>query len=829
MPPIDTTAPNLFSISPADAATGVAVGSNIVLSFNESIQRGTGLIEIRSDSATGTLVESYNAATSSNLSTSVNTLTINPTSNLANNTQYFVTIPSSAIKDLAGNSYAGTSSYDFTTAAPADDYSSYSTVGTGLVTVGGSTTGNLEFAGDADWFAVTLTAGHTYQMRLSSSSVNSYLQLFQSSTTSSWLASDNDAGGSLNSLFTYTPTTSGTYYLEASDYPLSATGAYSVSVTDITPSDTTAPTVSSFSPEDAATGVAVSSNIVVTFSEAVQKGTGTTAIHSGSATGTVVESYNVATSTNVTLSGSTLTINPTSNLGSSTNYFVTFDAGSIKDLANNSYTGTSTYNFTTATPSDTTAPTITSFAPADGSAKVAIGNDIVLTFDEPIQRRTGTIQIHSGSATGPLVSSYDAATSTNLSVSGSTLTINPSADLGYNTHYFVTIGTNAIQDFAGNSVIGPSSYDFTTANNVSGAYVTLGAATATTVGSSTPGYFDGSTDNWFSVNLIAGQTYRLRMNSASAIDCFLMLTDNGGSILAYDDNGGGGLNALITYKPLTSGTYYLNASSADNSSGAYNVSVNDSDTTAPAVSTFSPTDAATNVAINSNIVLTFNEAIQRGSGTIGIHRDSATGTLMESYNAATDTAHLAISGNTLTINPAANFASNTHYFVTFGGDTIQDLGGNNYAGTSGYDFTTASISTTTAQLIVDSSAAGNIAAAGDLQIFSLGLTAGRTYELHMNTSSSVDPLLTLFDSSSNVIALDNNSGGGVNSLITYTPTTSGTYYLAASDYGTANGAFSVSANDITAPPPITATPSSASTVGTALVGIGALDILWFLL
>jgi Ca2+-binding RTX toxin-like protein len=112
-------------------------------------------------------------------------------------------------------------------------------------------------------------------------------------------------------------------------------------------SDTTAPTVTTFNPVDAATGVAIDANIVVTFSEAVQKGAGLIEIHAGSATGTVVESYEASTSSNLTFSGSTLTINPTANLANSTQYFVTFAAGSVKDLASNNYAGTTAYDFTT--------------------------------------------------------------------------------------------------------------------------------------------------------------------------------------------------------------------------------------------------------------------------------------------------------------------------------------------------------------------------------------------------------------------------------------------------------------------------------------------------
>lgn len=55
----DTNAPVVSTFSPFDGATGVALGSNIVFTFNEAIQRGVGNIEIRIDSAAGEIVESF--------------------------------------------------------------------------------------------------------------------------------------------------------------------------------------------------------------------------------------------------------------------------------------------------------------------------------------------------------------------------------------------------------------------------------------------------------------------------------------------------------------------------------------------------------------------------------------------------------------------------------------------------------------------------------------------------------------------------------------------------------------------------------------------------
>ena len=109
----DPTAPTVNSFIPANEATGVAIDSNIVVTFSEPIQRGTGSIVLMS--AAGATVETFDAATSSCLSISGTTLTIDPTNTLNDCTTYFVNFAPLTIKDLAGKAYAGTSTYDFTT------------------------------------------------------------------------------------------------------------------------------------------------------------------------------------------------------------------------------------------------------------------------------------------------------------------------------------------------------------------------------------------------------------------------------------------------------------------------------------------------------------------------------------------------------------------------------------------------------------------------------------------------------------------------------------------------------------------------------------------
>ena len=113
----DVIPPVITLFTPADAAMSVPVGCDITLVFNENIQRGSGTIAIHYSSPEGNVVESYDGASSANLTISGNMLTINPTNDLAADTHYFVTLDEGSVEDLTGNGFAGTTAYDFTTAA----------------------------------------------------------------------------------------------------------------------------------------------------------------------------------------------------------------------------------------------------------------------------------------------------------------------------------------------------------------------------------------------------------------------------------------------------------------------------------------------------------------------------------------------------------------------------------------------------------------------------------------------------------------------------------------------------------------------------------------
>ena len=116
-PALDTTAPTLSSSAPADDATAVAIGSNIVLTFSETVVAGSGNIILKK--ADGTTIATI-PVSDSQVFISGSTVTINPSSDLDYSTSYYIEIASGVLKDTADNPFAGisgSSTLNFSTGA----------------------------------------------------------------------------------------------------------------------------------------------------------------------------------------------------------------------------------------------------------------------------------------------------------------------------------------------------------------------------------------------------------------------------------------------------------------------------------------------------------------------------------------------------------------------------------------------------------------------------------------------------------------------------------------------------------------------------------------
>jgi hypothetical protein len=111
-----------------------------------------------------------------------------------------------------------------------------------------------------------------------------------------------------------------------------------------------------------------------------------------------------------------------------------------------------------------TAPVLLSSTPADNATGFSPAADIVLTFDQTVAKGAGNILIRNVSDNS--VALTIDVTSGAVTVSGNTVTINPSADLTPNHAYYIEIAAGAIKDTTNNDfagISGATTLNFTTA------------------------------------------------------------------------------------------------------------------------------------------------------------------------------------------------------------------------------------------------------------------------------------------------------------------------------------------------------------------------------
>ncbi len=88
-----------------------------------------------------------------------------------------------------------------------------------------------------------------------------------------------------------------------------------------------------------------------------------------------------------------------------------------------------------------------------------------------------------------------------------------------------------------------------------------------------------------------------------------------------------------------------------------------------------------------------------------------------------------------------------------------------------------------------------IETASDEDWIAVTLVAGQTYQISLDGSGAnplTDPYLRLYDATGALLREDDDSGPNFNSLITYTATATGTYYISASAFSYLTGSYTVS-------------------------------------
>lgn len=244
---------------------------------------------------------------------------------------------------------------------------------------------------------------------------------------------------------------------------------FTITVTNV------APTVVFFFPDDNTINVDPDVTLVATFTEDVFIGTSGQITLKRTSDDAIIQSWDAPTQQGSApgqceiTNGDELTLHLTTSLGSSVEYYVIWDAGVVEDGAGApvaALVSTTAWSFTTA--AEVVAPTISTLLPADNAIDVVTAGSLVATFSEPVAFGTGTINLFD--ADTDLIESFDVVADVGtgagqVSISGTELTINPTAELEENKGHYVQIDATAIEDIAGNAFAGiadTTTWNFTT-------------------------------------------------------------------------------------------------------------------------------------------------------------------------------------------------------------------------------------------------------------------------------------------------------------------------------------------------------------------------------
>jgi serine protease len=406
----DVTVPKLVSSIPVNGTNMVPVTSDITLTFSESIRVGdAGQTIVLEKNGSGVALETFTSngaaftgSAGGTVTINGTVLTINPNPDMAAATMYFLRMGPTAIRDMAGNAYAGMNNFatslGFATVSP--------DVTAPTLTLSAPADGATDVplgANIALRFSKTMAVGSAGQtIALLKSADDSVVETF----TSNGSVFTGSAGGAVfvnGREVTINPGAdlqySTGYYLQIGATAIKdAAGNPYAGIADKTTlnftatavPDVTVPTLRSSTPADNAGNVAVNANIVLTFSKSMARGDSGAEIVLRKADGTVVETFTsngyvfvASAGGRVSIGGNVVTINPGVDLLVGTGYYLQIGAFALADESYNYFAGISdatTLNFTTlGAPVADTTPDAFSFTAQTGAALSAVVTSNTIT------------------------------------------------------------------------------------------------------------------------------------------------------------------------------------------------------------------------------------------------------------------------------------------------------------------------------------------------------------------------------------------------------------------------------------------------------------------
>ena len=323
--------------------------------------------------------------------------------------------------------------------------------------------------------------------------------------------------------------------------------------------------------------------------------------------------------------------------------------------------------------------------------------------------------------------------------------------------------------------------------------------------------FNGDRD-WFSVSLAAGTRYDFSLIRGSLLNPNLYLRSAAGAVLSFNDDLPGSRDSGISFDCVSTGTYYLDAGSCDNlGAGTYTLSarviIPRDDYSADATTTGA-------LAVGGSQTGVVNAIDDRDWFRITMLAGLTYRFNLNGNTLADPTLHLRnASGASLAFNDDIKGSSTRNsqiiYTAASSGTYFLDAGGfASRTGTYTISMATgdapapinddyAADSTTTGRLNLGATNTGEVNFNGDRDWFGVALVTGRRYIFSLNGSTLYDNNLYLRNDAGRELAFNDDFGNGRNSQITFTATSSGTYYLDAGGSQGAQGSYSISFLDAT--------------------------------
>jgi len=194
----------------------------------------------------------------------------------------------------------------------------------------------------------------------------------------------------------------------------------------------------------------------------------------------------------------------------------------------------------------------------------------------------------------------------------------------------------------------------------------------------------------------------------------------------YTDTLEGGVTLKASQIAYSNMMYYASAAIAEGP-----------DTTNPSLTSSSPANNATLVAVDSNIILNFSEPVDAVSGNIVIYKESDD-SVIESINVTSG--QVTGSGtNQITINPSSDLTTNTTFYIQIAATAFDDASGNSYAGISdktSLSFTTAAYVTDNLVFHIDAGDTNSYSGSGTTVNSLVGSITNSSYNSNISYSTS---------------------------------------------------------------------------------------------